>query len=78
VNGEPSFREIFVPTLQTLVLLACIVSVTVLGVRSVIDAAAVTAIIGAIVGSVGVLAGIGMVKRANGNGNNAPTPPEGR
>ena len=45
-------RLLFVPLLQTIVLLACITCVTVLGDAKVIDAPAITAIIGAIVGSI--------------------------
>lgn len=61
-NDRDALRALLVPVLQTILLLAVIVAVTVMAVRNVIDAPAVTAIIGAIVGSVGVLAGVGMAR----------------
>lgn len=67
-------RVLLVPILQTIILLACIVCVTVLGQQQVIDAPAITAIVGAIVGSVGVLAGVAMVTRGPRNTRNGDNP----
>lgn len=62
-HTRADLRLIAVPVLQAVILLACIISVTLLGLQGVIDAAAVTAILGAIAGSVGVLAGVNMARR---------------
>jgi hypothetical protein len=73
--NNDSFPKDLVPVLQTVVLLACITSITVLGTRGVIDAPAITAIVGAVVGSVGVLAGVGLGVRRNGPNNTPPRKP---
>lgn len=65
-------RALLVPILQTVILLAAIIAVTLLGEAGIVDAPAITAIIGAIVGSVGVLAGVAMTQR---NGPRVPTGP---
>lgn len=70
-------RALLIPILQTLILLAAIVAVTVLGEAGIVDAPAITAIIGAIVGSVGVLAGVAMTQRSNGRTLTPTDPPKG-
>lgn len=67
-DRQEGFRTLLVPVLQTLILLACITCVTLLGESGVIDAPAITAIVGAIVGSVGVLAGVGIGRSSARNG----------
>lgn len=54
---------VVIAILQTVVLMVCVASVTLLGIRHVIDAAAVTAILGAVAGSIGVLAGAASARK---------------
>lgn len=78
-DGAEVVRALLVPILQTVVLLASIISVTVLGQAGIVDAPAITAIVGAIVGSVGVLAGVAMTTMSQRNGrSNGPPSERGR
>lgn len=62
-NGKGSAGVyMLIPILQAIILLACIVSVTLLGRTGTIDSAAVTGIIGAVVGSIGTLAAVRMTQ----------------